>query len=146
MRTGVEGRNADALMLWFVVACGGDADDVDRWVVGAAGVGGVRIGSAGVGGASIVGADDAVAVAVVVECVRPFADDGVDAEVGIGDGGGACVDVYGDADGIIGAAVAVAVGFVSVAVAVAAAVVVATWGWQGASGIGGDLARVKGML
>ena len=137
LQTGVEGRNADTLVLWFVVARG-DA--------GAVGVEGVCIGSAGVEGAGIVCADVAVAVAVVVECVGPFADGGVDAEVGIVDGGGARVDVNGDADGVVGAAVAVAVGFVSVAVAVAAAVVVATWGRRGTSGVGGDVARVEGML
>ena len=49
----------------------------------------------------------AVAVAIVVECVRPFADDGIDAEVGTADGGGARIDVDGDADGVVGAAVAV---------------------------------------
>ena len=146
LRTDVERRDVDALVLWFVVACGGnadDADDVDRRVVGAAGVRGVLesavalavavdagidavgvVGAAGIGGvlesavalAVAVGAGIlvanvavavAIAVAVVVECVGLFADDGVDAEVGIVDGGGARGDVDGDADGFVGAAVVV---------------------------------------
>ena len=111
---GVERPDADALMIWFVVGCGSDADDAKGR------------GVSGVEGAGIVAVAVAVAVADAnadaVECVGPFAGDGVDAEVGIAGGGGACVGFDGDADGVIGAAVAAVVGFVSVAVAIAAAV------------------------
>src|SRR5437879_5229136 len=85
--TGIERRDVDALVIWFVIACGGDADNANGRVVGAAGVGGVCVTSAVVEGASILVADVAVAVAVVVKCVRLFTDDGVDTEVGIVDGG-----------------------------------------------------------
>ena len=115
---GVERPDADALVIWFVIACSGDANDANRRVVGAAGVGVVCVASAVVDGAGIV----AVADAVVDEYVGPFAGDGVDAEVGIASGGGARVGFDGDADGVVGAAVAAVVSFVSVAVAVAAAV------------------------
>jgi hypothetical protein len=75
-----------------------------------------------------------------------LADDGVDAKARIAGGWGACSDVNGDADEVLGAAVAVVVGFVSIAIAVAAAVVVVTWGQRGVSGIEGNVARAKGML
>ena len=39
--TGIERRDVDALVLWFVVVCGGDVDDADGRVAGAAGVGGL---------------------------------------------------------------------------------------------------------
>jgi hypothetical protein len=152
---GVERRDADALVIWFVVACGGDANDANGQVVGAAGVGGVCVASAVVEGAGIV----AVAFAVVVEYVGPFTDDGVDAEVGIAGGRGVGVDGDGDAGGVVGAAVAVVVGVVvfvvaaaavvdvfSVVVAVGAPVVVAMRGWRGASDIGGDVAEAEGMF
>ena len=124
---GVERPDADALVIWFVIACSGDANDANRRVVGAAGVGVVCVASAVVDGAGIV----AVADAVVDEYVGPFADDGVDAEVGIASGGGAGVGRDGDVDGVEVAAVAV---------------VVATRGRQGASDIGGDVAGNEGML
>ena len=132
MRTDVERRNVDTLVIWFIIACSGDANDANGWVIG------------GVEGAGIV-ADVAVAVAVVVECVRLFADDGVDAEVRVVDGGGTCGDVDGDADGFVGAVVAAVVGVVVIVIAVAAPVVVVMRGWWGASDIGGDLAEVEGM-
>ena len=71
LQTGVKGQNADALMLWFIVACG-DAGAVS--IEGVEGAGSVDR----VDGFERV----AVAVAIVVECVRPFADDGIDAKVG----------------------------------------------------------------
>jgi hypothetical protein len=101
--------------------------------------------SAVVEGASILIADVAIAVAIVVECIRLFADDGINAEVRIVDGGGTHGDVNGNADGFVGAAVAAVVGIVVIVVAVAALVVVAMWGWWGASDIGGNVAEVKRM-
>jgi hypothetical protein len=120
--TGIKRQNADALMIWFIVACCGDVNDANGWVVGAAGLRDVCVTSAIVEGARIV----AVAVAIVVKCVRPFADDGVDAEVRIVGGGDTRGNVNSNGDGVVKAAVAVVVGFISIAVAVAAAVVVAT--------------------
>ena len=138
---GVERPDADALVIWFVIACSGDANDANRRVVGAAGVGVVCVASAVVDGARIV----AVADAVVDEYVGPFANDGVDAEVRIASGGGACVGFDGDADGVVGATVAAVVGVVVIVIAVAAPVVVAMRGWWGVGDIGGNLAEVEGM-
>jgi hypothetical protein len=141
--TGIERRDVDTLVIWFIVACSGDANDVNGWVVGAAGIGGVCVTSAVVKGAGII----AVAVAIVVEYVGPFADDGIDAKVGIAGGRGVGIDGDGDAGGVVGAAVAVdVVDIFSVVVAVAAPVVIAMWGWRGASDIGGDVAEAEGML
>ena len=50
----------DAFVLWFIVACGSDADDADGRVAGAAGIGGVL--------------ESAVAAAIAVE----DEDNGVD--------------------------------------------------------------------
>jgi hypothetical protein len=130
------------LVLWFIIACGSDVDDVKGQGVGAVGIGGVCIMFAVVEGAGIDAV--AVAVAVVVKYVGLFADDGNDTKVRIVDRGGACGDVDGDADGVVGAAVAV-VGIVVIVVAVAALVVVTMWGWWGVSDIGGDVAEVEGM-
>jgi hypothetical protein len=101
--------------------------------------------SAVIEGTSILIADVAVAVAIVVECIRLFADDGVDAKVRIVDGGGTCGDVDGNADGFIGAAVAAVVSIIVIVVAVAALIVVMMQGWWGASDIGGNVAEVEGM-
>ena len=138
---GAERPDADALVIWFVIACSGDANDANRRVVGAAGVGVVCVTSAVVDGARIV----AVADAVVDKYVGPFANDGVDAEVRIASGGGARVGFNGDADGVVGATVAAVVGIVVIVIAVAAPVVVAMRGWWGVGDIGGDLAEVEGM-
>jgi hypothetical protein len=132
-------------VIWFIIACGGDANNVNGWVIGAAGIGGVCVTSAVVKGAGIVAV--AVAVAIVVEYVRPFADDGVDAKVGIAGGRGVGIDGDGDAGSVVRAAVAVdVVDIFSIVVAVAAPVVVAMQGWWGASDIRGDVAEAKGML
>jgi hypothetical protein len=142
-------------MIWFIIACSSDVNDANGQVVGAAGVGGVCVASAVVEGAGLV----AVAVAVVVEYVGPFANDGVDAKVGIAGGRGVSIDGDGDAGSIVGAAVTVVVSIIvfvvvaaavvdvfSVVVAVGAPVVVAMQGWQGASDIGGDVAEAEGMF
>ena len=129
---GVERPDADALVIWFVVGCGGDADDANG-----RGVGGVE-------GAGII----AVADADAVGCVGPFAGDGVNPEVGIAGGGGTRVGFDGDADGVVGAAVTVVVVdvfSVVVVVAVAAAAAVVMRGRQDVSDIGGDMAEVKAM-
>ena len=138
---GAERPDADTLVIWFVIAWSSDVNDANRRVVGAAGVRVVCIVSAVVDSAGIV----AVADAVVDEYVGPFANDGVDAEVGIASGGGARVGFDGDADGVIGATVAAVVGVVVIVIAVAAPVVVAMRGWWGVGDIGGDLAEVEGM-
>jgi hypothetical protein len=114
--TSVKRPDADVLMIWFIVACSGDVNNANGWVVGAAGIRGVRVASAIVKGARI--------VAVVVKYVRPFADDDVDAKVRIADRGGIGVDGDGNAGSVIGAAVAVVVSIVIVVVAAAAAIVV----------------------
>ena len=79
----VERYDAGALVIWSVVACGSDANnanDANRRVVGAAGVGGVCVASAVVEGAGIVavivGAANYVEVAAVV--AAEAGDDGVD--------------------------------------------------------------------
>ena len=133
----------DALVLWFVVACGGDADNADGQVVSAAGVRGVLESTVALA-VAICARIDAVGVvgAAVVECVGLFADDGINTEVGIVDGGGARGDVDGNADGFVRAAV---VSVIVIVVAVAALVVVAMQGWWGASDIRGDVAEVEGM-
>ena len=129
---GVERPDADALMIWFVVGCGSDVDDVNGR------------GVSGVEGAGIV-ADVAVAVAVVVKCVRLFTDDGINTEVGVVDRGGTHGNVNGNADRFIGAVVAAVVGVVVIVIAVAAPVVVAMQSWWGVSDIRGNLAEVEGM-
>ena len=138
---GVERPDADALVIWFVIACSSDANDANRQVVGATGVRVFCVASAVVDGAGIV----AVADAVVDEYVGPFANDGVDAEVGIASGGGTRIGFDGDADGVVGATVAAVVGVVVIVIAVAAPVVVAMRGWWGVGDIRGDLAEVEGM-
>ena len=127
---GVKRPDADALVIWFVVGCGSDVDDVNGR------------GVSGVEGASIV-AD--VAVAVVVKCIRLFTDDGVNTEVGVVDRGGMHGNVDGDADRFIRAVVAAVVGVVVIVIAVAAPVVVTMRSWWGVSDIRGDLAEVEGM-
>ena len=76
----IERYDAGALVIWFVVACGSDANDANGRVVGAAGVGGVCVASAVVEGAGIVavivGAANYVEVAAVV--AAEAGDDGVD--------------------------------------------------------------------
>jgi hypothetical protein len=108
------------LVIWFVIVCGSDVNDVNGQVIGAAGLRDVCIMSAVVEGARIVAVAVTVAIAIVVKCVRLFADDVNDAEVGIAGRGGTCGDVNGNADRVIGAAVAVVVSFVVIVVAVAA--------------------------
>jgi hypothetical protein len=127
------------LVLWFVITCSGDADDAKGQVISAASVGGVCVMSAVVKGAGIV----AVAVAIVVECVRPFTDDGVNAKVGIVDGGDVRGDVDVDGDGVVEAAVAVVVGFISIAVAI---VVIEGVHVLAGDGVGAEVGGVHLML
>ena len=95
LRTDVEGRKADALVIWFVVAwgdasavsiegveCAGSVDEVDglkRFAVAVADVGVEEVGN--VENASVV-ARIAVAGVVVVHGVRAFTGDGVGAKAG----------------------------------------------------------------
>ena len=67
-------------MIWFVVACGSDANDANGRIVSAAGVRGVCVASAVIEGAGIVavivGTANYVEVAAVV--AAEAGDDGVD--------------------------------------------------------------------
>ena len=56
---GVEKPDADALVIWFIIACSGDANDANRRVVGAAGVGFVSVAVA-IAAAVAEGGDDGV--------------------------------------------------------------------------------------
>ena len=124
MRTDVERRNADALVIWFVIACSSDANDANRWVVGAAGVGGVCVASAVVKGAGIVAV--AVADAVVVDCRVSALVDAFVIGAGVGAFAGAVAIVH-----IVGATGAAAV---------------VRRDWWGVSEDGGAVAEVGGML
>ena len=125
LRTDVEGQKAGALVLWFVVVCGGagvdGVDGADRWSgVGAVAVegGGVfadakAVGVEGVGMVDEVDALDRVAVVVAVA-----------GGVGVEDAG------YIEDAGVVAVAVAVAV-----VEGVCAAAVIAMCGRRGASGV-----------